>query len=269
MDQKAPRQWFCRGCSASILRSERKAPRAARWVRCACAMCQTSVMLLATGCRDMLMTCISNFPGTAAGSAGNVASGWDAFPACTGLIVLLRAGDCGEWAAPVIGGCPIFPANNIWNVPVDNLPVHSNSANYVASIGTNAGLHLDFGSGLYQGRPIGIPFTTVPAGQSMVPITFEVADESDPGPYPFPNIPIEGGAAFASGDRHGIVIDRGTCKLYEVGVLNQSPAYPAAPTSWTGYSGRRVGPQLACAASSHMDIRRCSRVTDLPGLDSL
>lgn len=157
---------------------------------------------------------------------------------CAGLIVLCVLATAANAAAPVIGGCPIFPANNIWNVPVDNLPVHSNSANYVASIGTNAGLHLDFGSGLYQGRPIGIPFTTVPAGQSMVPITFEVADESDPGPYPIPpNIPIEGGAAFASGDRHGIVIDRGTCKLYEVGVLNQSPAYPAAPTSWTGYSG--------------------------------
>ncbi len=153
-------------------------------------------------------------------------------------LVLMTATSGANGAAPVIGGCPIFPVNSIWNVPVDTLPVHGNSANFVASIGINAGLHLDFGSGLYQGRPMGIPFTTVPAGQPMVPITFDVADESDPGPYPIPpNIPIEGGAAFPSGDRHGIVIDRGTCKLYEVGVLNQSPAYPAAPASWTGYSG--------------------------------
>ena len=92
-------------------------------------------------------------------------------------------------AAPIIGGCLVFPPNNIWNVPVDTLPVHANSANFVASIGTNAGLHLDFGSGLYQGRPIGIPFTTVPAGQLLVPITFEVDDESDPGPYPIPPNP--------------------------------------------------------------------------------
>lgn len=141
-------------------------------------------------------------------------------------------------APPVIGGCPIFPANSIWNVPVNTLPVHPNSANFVASIGINGGLHLDFGSGLWEGRPIGIPFTTVPAGQAMMPITFEVDDESDPGPYPIPpNIPIEGGAAFPTGDRHGIVIDRGTCKLYEVGVLNQIPAYPNPPTAWTGYSG--------------------------------
>jgi len=141
-------------------------------------------------------------------------------------------------ALPVIGGCQVFPTNNIWNVPVDTLPVHANSANFVASIGLGAGLHLDFGSGLYEGRPIGIPFTTVPGSQPKVPITFEVDDESDPGPYPIPpDIPIEGGAAFPSGDRHGIVIDRGTCKLYEVGVLRQTPAYPAPPTSWTGYSG--------------------------------
>ncbi len=141
-------------------------------------------------------------------------------------------------AAPTIGGCPIFPANSIWNVPVDTLPVHANSANFVNSIGAGAGLHMDFGSGLYEGRPIGIPFTTVPGSQPKVPITFDVDDESDPGPYPIPpDIPIEGGAAFPTGDRHGLIIDRGACKLYEVGVLNQNPAYPAPPTSWTGYSG--------------------------------
>jgi len=157
----------------------------------------------------------------------------------TGLAIATGAALAGgALAAPVIGGCPIFPANNIWNVPVDTLPVHSNSANFVASIGLNAGLHLDFGSGLYQGRPIGIPFTTVPAGQPLVPITFDVDDESEPGPYPIPpNIPIEGGAAFNSGDRHGLVIDRGTCKLYEVGVLYSNPPYPATATSWSGYSG--------------------------------
>ncbi len=141
-------------------------------------------------------------------------------------------------AAPTIDGCPIFPPNNIWNVAVDTLPVHANSANFVSSIGVNTTLHMDFGSGLYQGRPIGIPFITVPASQPKVPITFTVDDESDPGPYPIPpNIPIEGGAAFPNGDRHGLVIERGTCKLYEVGVLNQQPAYPAAPTGWNGYSG--------------------------------
>ena len=157
---------------------------------------------------------------------------------CVLMLTLTAATGMASAAAPVIGGCPIFPANSIWNVPVDTLPVHANSANFVSSIGSNTGLHMDFGSGLYLGRPIGIPFTTVPGAQPKVPITFDVNDESDPGPYPIPpDIPIEGGAAFPSGDRHGLIIDRGACKLYEVGVLNQNPAYPAPPTSWTGYSG--------------------------------
>jgi hypothetical protein len=43
-------------------------------------------------------------------------------------------------AAPV-GGCPVFPDNNIWNVPVDRLPVHPDSAAYIQP---------DFGTGLYQ-----------------------------------------------------------------------------------------------------------------------
>lgn len=154
------------------------------------------------------------------------------------LVAIAVASGNTSAAAPTIGGCPIFPANSIWNVPVDTLPVHANSANFVNSIGAGAGLHMDFGSGLYEGRPIGIPFTTVPGSQPKVPITFDVDDESDPGPYPIPpDIPIEGGAAFPTGDRHGLIIDRGACKLYEVGVLNQNPAYPAPPTSWTGYSG--------------------------------
>ena len=136
-------------------------------------------------------------------------------------------------AAPVIGGCPVFPVNNIWNVPVDTLPVHASSTTFVNTIGANAGLHLDFGSGLYQGRPIGIPFVTVAGTQPKVPITFDVADESDLGPYPIPtDVPVEGGAAFASGDRHILIIDRGDCKLYEAGV-----AYQVSPNVWTGYSG--------------------------------
>ncbi len=136
-------------------------------------------------------------------------------------------------AAPSIGGCQIFPPNNVWNVPVNTLPLHANSATFVNTIGSNKATHMDFGSGLYEGRPIGIPFVTVPGTQPKVPITFDVADESDPGPYPIPpDVPIEGGAAFPDGDRHVLVLDRSTCKLYETGV-----AYQVSPNVWTGYSG--------------------------------
>src|SRR6266568_2781125 len=115
-----------------------------------------------------------------------------------------------------IGGCPLFSANNIWNYNISKLPVHPHSAQFIASIGLNGHLHPDFGSGLYQGEPIGIPYAVVPGNQRLVRVHFDYADESDPGPYPIPaNVPIEGGSQ-SSGDRHVIVVDSGSCKLYEM-----------------------------------------------------
>lgn len=121
------------------------------------------------------------------------------------------------WAQPVIDGCPVLPADNIWNVPVDTLPVDAKSSAYVTSIGANTGMHPDFGAGLYQGSPIGIPYVTVTGSQTAVPIIFTAyGDESDPGPYPVPpTAPVEG-APSTSGDRHVLVVDKTNCKLYEL-----------------------------------------------------
>ncbi|MDH3753211.1 MAG: hypothetical protein OEU32_04990 [Acidimicrobiia bacterium] len=108
--------------------------------------------------------------------------------------------------------CPLAPADSFWHADVADLALHSRSATFVATIGASAAVHADFGSGLWAGSPIGIPFTTVGAGQPRVPITFEFADESDPGPYPIPpDAPIEGGS-----DRHLLVVDEDACVLYEV-----------------------------------------------------
>ena len=70
---------------------------------------------------------------------------------------------------PQIADCDVFPADNIWNTPIDDLPVDANSAAYIQTIGPARGLHPDFGAGLWDGGPIGIPFTTVRAGQPKVP----------------------------------------------------------------------------------------------------
>lgn len=118
--------------------------------------------------------------------------------------------------APSISGCLLYPANNVWNTPVDTLPVDSRSVNYIKTIGAAIGMHPDFGSGIWDGGPIGIPFITVPATQPRVQVSFEYVDESDPGPYPIPaNAPIEGGP-YADGDRHVLVLERTSCKLYEL-----------------------------------------------------
>ncbi len=124
--------------------------------------------------------------------------------------------------AGTVGGCGLFPADSFWYADVTDLPVHARSAQWLASVGTARTMHADFGSGLWDGGPIGIPFVTVGAAQPDVPISFEYDDESDPGPYPIPpNAPIEGGAA-STGDRHILVVDTSVCRLYEV-----FAAYPA------------------------------------------
>ncbi|MBD0373549.1 MAG: hypothetical protein ICV60_22135 [Pyrinomonadaceae bacterium] len=113
-------------------------------------------------------------------------------------------------------GKRVFPLDNPWNQDISALPVDPNSANLIASIGLNVGLHPDFGT-TWNGAPNGIPYVVVSGSQQKVPITFTAyGDESDPGPYPVPaNAPIEGGAN-STGDRHVIVIDRDNWKLYEL-----------------------------------------------------
>ncbi|CBE67268.1 Putative outermembrane protein (modular protein) [Candidatus Methylomirabilis oxygeniifera] len=134
--------------------------------------------------------------------------------------------------APSIAGCPIFPADNIWNTPVDTLPPDPNSDSYINSIGRNAGVHPDFGSGMWEGAPIGIPFVTVPGTQPMAPVACYYADESDAGPYPIPlDAPIEGGSD-SNGDRHVLVLDRDRCMLYEI-----YDAWPQQSGSWSCGSG--------------------------------
>ena len=117
--------------------------------------------------------------------------------------------------APLLGsiaGCPMFPDNNIWNTPVHTLPVHSRSDQWVNSIGRNTGFHMDFGSGTWDGGPIGIPYNVVGAGVTKVPVSFDYEDESDPGPYPIPANPkIEHGS-----DHHILIVDNSTCTLYEL-----------------------------------------------------
>jgi hypothetical protein len=135
-------------------------------------------------------------------------------------------------SGPVIAGCNIFPGDNVWNTPVDHLPVHTQSAAWVGTIGASRTLHPDFGSGLYNGGPIGIPFVVVPENQERVNVTFEYRSESDPGPYPIPpNPPIEGGAN-STGDRHILMLQQGACVLWEL-----YAAYPQANGTWTAGSG--------------------------------
>jgi hypothetical protein len=130
----------------------------------------------------------------------------------------------GDGGGPRVGGCPVFGAANAWNRDVSRAPVDPRSAAYVRSIGAG-NLHPDFAS-----RRYGIPITVVPRGQRRVPIRFtDYGDESDKGPYPIPRgAPVEAGS-----DRHVIVLQRGTCKLYELFGAQRAGA------GWNAASGAR------------------------------
>ena len=144
---------------------------------------------------------------------------------------LVCAGSAGALRLPAAPKCPIFPATNAWNVRVDTLPVAANSAQIIESIGPGVGLHPDFGSGLWDGGPIGIPYDVVSKATPRAHVRFEYADESDKGPYPIPKtVHIEGGA-HSTGDRHVLLVDKSACKLYELYDLRRSGS------SWTAGSG--------------------------------
>jgi hypothetical protein len=118
-------------------------------------------------------------------------------------------------ASPSIGGCPAFPASNVWNTDISNLPIHPRSGAWIGSMG-GAGrlLHPDFGPS--GGFPYGIPFNVVDAGHPRINLTFDYSPESDHVAYPFgADTSIEGGPG-AGGDRHAIMIDASSCTLYEL-----------------------------------------------------
>jgi hypothetical protein len=150
-------------------------------------------------------------------------------------------------AGPTLAGCPVFPADHIWNARADTLPVDRNSAAYINTIGATRGLHADFGSGTWEGFAIGIPFVVVPGSQAKVSVDFWWPDESDPGPYPIPpNPPIEGDPN-GDGDRHILMLDKDNCILYELyaasygssgweagsGAIFDLRDYALRPAGWT------------------------------------
>jgi hypothetical protein len=132
--------------------------------------------------------------------------------------------------APRLAGCALFPASNPWRQDVSKAKLNPRSAAWVRSIGRFDHLHPDFGSD----PSYGIPYTVVPATQKKVKISFTAyGDESDRGPYPVPRkAKVEAG-----GDRHVLVAQRGTCKVYEL------------------YNARRSGTGWKADAGAVFDLR--------------
>ena len=114
----------------------------------------------------------------------------------------------------------IFPADNSWNLDISNSPIDKYSSNIIGLIASSK-LKADFGSGLWDGAPIGIPYVVVCGSQVKYPVKFRAnnydgnyGNESDAGPYAIPlSAPIEGNG---NGDSHVIAVDKDNGILYEL-----------------------------------------------------
>ena len=123
---------------------------------------------------------------------------------------------------PVQGtACPTFPADNYWHADISGLPVHKRSRQWLSHMSTSVDLHPDFGPSFGDGPNYGIPVTVVGGAHAKVKVRFQYAGESDHVRYPLgADTRIEGGRA-SDGDRHAIVVDRSTCRLYETFATRQ------------------------------------------------
>ena len=130
-------------------------------------------------------------------------------------------------ADAVLSALEVFPPDNAFNQAIDRWPLHPNSKNIVASIGEDKPFRYN----------ADMAFILVPPDQPRVAVKIvEYAGESDPGPFPVPDIiPIEGWPvsyrrasqnpltlsqvqrrpAQYEGDRHAIVVDPVNRMLYE------------------------------------------------------
>jgi len=177
----------------------------------------SSTQLTATGNESsagMFAVAVMNpNPGSVTSASQNLqvtsTSGGNPPPSCSAMSL-------GQSAS--LNGFVPFPSGNLWNQDISSAPVDANSSAIINFIGSGIGLHPDFGSGLYNGSSIGIPYLVVGSQQGPVPIVFTAyGDESDPGPMPIPvSALIEGYPAPGSGDRHVLVLDNNNCWLYEL-----------------------------------------------------
>ena len=177
-------------------------------------------------------------------------------------------------AAAAIAGCPVFPATSPWNQRIDGEPVRPGSDAMIRAIGLDGSVHPDFGSGRYDGNPIGIPYQVVSRHAKTRRVKFQYADESDKGPYPIPAHPkIEGGS-----DRHLLIVQRGSCRLYELfaahkhgatwhagsGAIFNLRSNHLRPKGWTSAdaAGLPILPGLARYGEvAHGEIRHALRFT--------
>ena len=168
-------------------------------------------------------------------AVGSVVSG--AHVSATGSGPALAVEPQGAQLSQVAGtSCTVFPANSYWHTDVRSLPVDRRSKAWMTSIGS-ARLHPDFGPAGKGQVPYGIPVTVVSRSHVDVPVRFAYAGESDRVAYPLGrDTRIEGGS-HAVGDRHALIVDKSTCRVYEL------------------YDARKVGSRWTAGSGATWSLR--------------
>jgi hypothetical protein len=142
-----------------------------------------------------------------------------------GVFFFLIQGVASAAAANLVPGtnCPVFPADSWWHADISKLPIHARSAQWMSHMSPSRKLHPDFGPSYgEQPAPYGIPITVVAGSHPTVAVTFTYASESDQIPYPLgSDTKVEGGQ-WDSGDRHTVVVNKATCRLYETWATRRS-----------------------------------------------
>jgi hypothetical protein len=162
-------------------------------------------------------------------------------------------------AAPVPAAphCRLPPRGFTLERRVDRLPVAPDSNAIVDAIGADAPAHPDFGPGF------GIPYDVVSRRTRRVRVRFTYADESDRVRYPIPrHVDVEGGS-----DRHALLLDRSSCRLYELFALHHGAGWSAGsgavwnlrrprvrPSGWT--SADAAGLPILPLLARYDEVRR-------------
>jgi hypothetical protein len=150
-------------------------------------------------------------------------------------VLALAAAASALSSPPAIGRCPVFPPKSPWNQRVDRLPAQRASTRIIARVGAGIPLHPDFGSGLWRGQRIGLPYALVAGQQPLIRVNFIGADArySDRVRYPLPSdAPIEDRP-----DRHVIVVNTGSCRLYELYRAQREFRNGGSQPAWSASSG--------------------------------
>ena len=129
--------------------------------------------------------------------------------------------------------CTAFPADNYWHADVSKLPLDPRGPAWLSHMSPTSKLHPDFGPS-YGAQPVpyGIPITYVKSSHVKAAVSFTYSDESDHVGYPLgTDTKIEGGTD-STGDRHAVIVDTGTCRLYELWKVHRT-----ASGRWAAGSG--------------------------------